>query len=253
MAQTILIPVADGADGKPLADYLTLFDQAEDRKLAAFFVDDMVGPAALSLRQHWQREQVREALEREAQGASVDFHFLSAAEGHLDWALQTQLADLLVLVGVGGREAAANARLDHVRCPVLLSAPWPFCYEHVFIVFDATASLLTAFKSFLLFFGTTARHRPVTVLSFVASSTRAIQLEKFFIHHVRSQFSNIGIMPVHPEEWADVLAHEVQRAPRALIVLGQRAHHFLPPTPRLPKLPPSASLYFSNEQHASPR
>lgn len=250
MAQTILIPVAEG---KPLADYLTLFDPAEDRKLAAFFVDDMVGHGALSLRQHWQREQVREALEREAQGASIDFHFLSGIEGRVDWAMQTQMADLLVMESVGGRAAAANGLLDNVRCPVLLSAHWPFRYEHVFIIFDATASLLTAFKSFLLFFGAAARHRPVTVLSFVTGNACAIQLEKYFIQHVRSQFSNIGILPVHQEEWVDVLEHEVQQIPRSVIVLGQRAHHFLQPPNRLANLLSSASLYFSNELHASQR
>jgi hypothetical protein len=228
LAQTILIPVQQGVHPQHLEDYLHSLDENHPKRVAAFFLNDIQSEdSGFSLKNLFYQQEFKKSWEREAIGHKVDFMFLPSIDGRIDLAMQTQVADLLFLLWPQTPHELPPSFFASITCPVLFSSRIPFTYEHIILVFDASSSVLGALKSFLHFFGEGARHRPVTVLKVISEDEQSITMEKYFMNHIRQSFSDIGVLPIHPEDLPMALKTQTRDVSQPLIIMGKQASQHL--------------------------
>ncbi len=232
-----------------------MFSHIKEKTLSAFFVRDFITtsssiPITPSARLSTARElgDAARRLELEIYIFNPGLHSIKALIHRSRFADLILISPIPQLALTSNSEIIAQTFFEKLACPVLLSPQLPVNYQEIIIFFDSTMSELTALKAFLTLFGHQIKKVPVTVLMVNSLSKPELFLERYFIHFVKTNFDNVGVVPMNGVDIAEELAKWTSRVDSPIVIMGKMAISLLSKGDVVKKMfSKRASIFYSND------
>lgn len=227
MTGQILFPVDFQPEAFRLYDFVHFFSPV-DVRFVGFFLSDFEKPPI----EGTESLLLQEKLIDEAKRLQVDLSFYkNQKEGSAFWS-QSKFADLLVINPFNNSTASAISQtfpdcfFKSVGCPVVLSHNLNEPGKDVVFLLDYDEAGINALKSYLQFFNKKEGCKRITILT-VNADVSEIHLEKYLVHHVKKNFSDVGIVPINQ---TDLLNHAIQIAAKSensVLIMGKAVLNLL--------------------------
>ncbi len=230
----ILLPADLPLPGQRITMAANVLSHLANKQFSSFFLQDSLikGDREKFIGAEFEKERVMQEMETGAKAMDLEIKSIESSRNPQVMYNQSLFADMLIMSFLADENNLleffiSDKFLDRIGCPVLFSFGTFNIPEEIFFLFDFELSCLTAFKSFVSFFGDRLSAAKVTIVTTSPVDENAIFFEKCLIKYAQRRFADIGVVPVGYFQLEENLMSLVSKVHNPWLIMGKIALPFL--------------------------